>query len=109
MGKALFDASQASAGIFGDGSVSVDNNYGGTDNLRAVDGGGFGVDNVIIKAFLTSDYDAGNQSDAHVQAKTSTKADGRLKNPMALDPGAYTLLYHKQGIYGPTTKLLTVV
>jgi len=96
----------------GDGSVTVDTDYGGADNLRYQTSLGAGIDNAIVRAFLTSDWNANNKSDAFVKARVVTNVLGDFALPMFLDPGAYTLVYEKQGPpgqgYGPDTKALTV-
>ena len=92
----------------GQGTIAVDHNYGGADNLAYKTAGGAGIDNASIWAYLKSDYDAGNMTAAYVKGRTTTDVNGQWTNPMNLDPGAYTLYYYKQGAYGPDTKEVTV-
>lgn len=88
--------------------MTVTEDYGGANNLRAVDGSGAGINNVSIRVFLTSDYDAGNVGAAFVVAFTTTDVNGDFETPLSLDPGDYTLLYTLQEAYINSTKLLTV-
>ena len=93
----------------GQGSVLVDHNFGGVDNLRVIgDQVGAPVDNVIITAFLKSDYDANNKTAAFIKAQTFTNVDGRWAAPMSLDPATYTLLFSKQGIVQDKIANITV-
>lgn len=92
----------------GSGSVIVNEDYGGANNLRAVDSSGAGINGCTIKAFLTSDYSAGNTGAAFVQAQTTTNSNGDFNQPMNLDPAAYTLVYSLPESFQTTTKTLTV-
>jgi hypothetical protein len=96
------------AEIYGSGSISVDHNYGGTDNYRYVTSGGVAVDNAQIQAFLRSDYEDGHRGAAFVVGESSTRADGRWARSMQLDPGDYILTFFKPGAYGVDTADLTV-
>ena len=78
--------------LFGAGSVLVDHNYGGTDNLRVVDPSGAGVRDALIQAFLSSDYEAGNTEQTFIKGVTHTDMDGRWVHPLRLDPGSYRLV-----------------
>lgn len=77
----------------GDGDVLVDHNYGSDDALQIVSGG-VGIDGVTIRAYLSSDYSAGNYI---VRATAFTGTDGRWVTPMMLDSGTYTLVGTKDG------------
>lgn len=92
----------------GDGSISVDHDYGGDDALAYIIDGGHPVDNARIHAFLKTDYDAEHRTSAYVVAEARTDANGRWLAPMRLDPGEYTLVFFKQGEYGPDTQEITV-
>lgn len=92
----------------GDGSVSVSTDYGSTDNLKYQTSGAVPVDNARIRAFLTSDWSAGNRHDSFVKGNSMTDVNGKLEKPLFLDPASYTLVYEKQGQYGPDLKTLTV-
>lgn len=89
----------------GVGQVAVDHDSGGAGNLAYVYQGS-GVDGGVVRAYLTSDYDGGTYV---IRDQTVTKADGGWIAPMYLDSGlAYTLIYNKQGVYGPSRKDYTV-
>jgi len=102
------DVSLVNLATVGDGSILVDHNTGGADNLAYQTGGGAGIDNATVKAFLTTDYDAGSTTSAFVQGETTTDVNGQWEAPMQLDAGDYTFLYNAQGSYGPDTKEQTV-
>jgi len=90
------------------GEVLVDHNYGGSEVLSYKTQGGQGVDNATVRAYLKTDYDAGNRNSTYIKAESRTTVTGAWNRPMMLDPGVYTLLYFKQGSYGPDTKKVTV-
>jgi hypothetical protein len=102
------DASISAIPGTGDGSVSVDHDYGSTDALAYKTSGGVGINNASVRAYLTTDYDAGNRSSAYVKGTTTTDVNGRWETPLLLDPGAYTLEFCLQGYYGPDTQEVTV-
>ena len=94
---------------FGEGSVRVDHDFGGADNLqiREIDTDE-PVDGAFIYVYLKEDYDLGRLAkDTYLQAWTITRQDGRWQNPVYLDPGSYTLLVVKQGAR-PVTREITV-
>ena len=92
----------------GDGTVTVDHNSGGTDNLAYKTSGGSGIDNAIVQAFLKTDYDAGRRSATYVAGETQTNVYGRWARPMKLDPAAYVFIFYKQAFSGPDRKDYTV-
>jgi hypothetical protein len=92
----------------GDGSVVVDHDTGGADALAYKTGGGAGIDNAVVRAYLKSDYDAGNMGSEYIKATTTTDVNGRWTNQMNLDPATYTLYFFKQGAYGPDTQEVVV-
>lgn len=96
------------AGGTGDGSVTVNHNTGGTDNLRYVTSAGAGIEDAYVRAYLKADYDAGNRGAAFVKAIVRTGPDGRWVQDMKLDPATYVFEFVKQGAYGPDTKEHTV-
>lgn len=96
------------AALVGQGSISVDHNYGGTDALSYQDANGNGVTDAIVRAYLTSDYNAGNRDLTYIQAETTTTVAGRWNWPMLLNAGNYTLVYFKAGYYLPATTTITV-
>lgn len=94
--------------VIGPGTIPVNHNYGGTDNLRVLDPAGNGVDNVLIYAYLAEDYNAGRRTMNYVVARSITTADGRWERDMYLDAGVYVLVFFKQGYYGPKAVQITV-
>jgi len=88
----------------GDGTVPVNHNTGGTDNLRYVLGS-TGVSGGVIRAYLATDYTAG----AYVErGRAITGDDGRWLAPMYLTHGlAYTLTFSKPGAYLTSTATVT--
>ena len=92
----------------GSGDISVNHDSGGTDNLAYKTSGGAGIDNAMVRAYLTSDYTAGNTAESFVKGRVRTAATGRWTNSMRLDAGAYTFEFSKQGSYGPNTTTYTV-
>ena len=95
------------ATILGEGSVIVDHDYGGADNLT-YEVASVGINNAVVKAFLKSDYDAGNYGSAYVKAETTTNVSGQWVSQLNLDPAVYTIYFFKQGYYGPDTQEVTV-
>lgn len=91
----------------GEGSESIDHNFGGTDNYR-VTASGTPVADVDIRAFVTSDYDAGRKSNRYVVGQTRTLTNGRWATGIRLDPAAYTLEFSKTGAYRTTTAEIAV-
>jgi hypothetical protein len=79
----------------GNGDILVDNNYGGTDALTITDSIGNPIDEATIRAYLTSEYNAGNYT--NVLASATTGTDGKWIAPMMLDAGQYTLIVSATG------------
>lgn len=98
----------AALSFLGSGSVSVNHNYGGADVLTYKTSGGIGIDNAEVRAYLKTDYDAGNNSSSYLKGITTTDVNGQWENTMRLDPGTYTIEFVKQGYYGPDTQEITV-
>jgi len=94
--------------VIGLGSVSVDTDYGGYNNLAYIIDGGPAVEDALIQAYLKTAYDAGNRTRNYVKAETRTGSGGRWEKEMRLDAGVYTLVFYKQGEYGPDLKDITV-
>jgi hypothetical protein len=81
-------------------TVKVDHNYGAPAALRYQTSGGLPVEGALIRVFRKADYDVGLTSAA--LAVTQTDANGNWVNPIFLTTGfTYTLLYAKEGLYGP--------
>lgn len=91
----------------GEGSVSIDHNFGGADNYRVI-ANGTPLADVEIRAFVKSDYDAGRKSNQYVVGQTRTLTDGRWATVIRLDPGAYTLQFSKIGAFRTATANITV-
>lgn len=105
----LRDSTPAKAGDFiGTGSVRVDHDYGGPDELAYKTAGGIGVDNAQLRIYLKTDFDQGLTDTQHVVGATVTNVQGRWTRPLMLDPATYVLYAFKQGYYGPDTKVFTV-
>ncbi len=102
-GKILGNYSQ------GGGNTAVNHNTTSADNLRYTTALGAGISGAVIKAYLKTDYDAGNRTDAYVKGRTVTDVNGRWTNDLYLDGGyTYTILFYKSGTYGPDTKEVTL-
>lgn len=89
----------------GNGSVTVTEDYGGTNNLQAVTSGGVAVNDATVTAYLKSNWDAGNRSDAFRVAQTTTDVNGGFFLPLQLDPAVYTLYYFKDGFMSATKEV----
>jgi hypothetical protein len=85
----------------GTGSITVDHDYCGPDNLAYMDGSGNGISGAVIRAFRKVDFDAGMTGSAYVQAQTTTVANGRWARALLLDPGEYSFQFFKTGEFGP--------
>lgn len=79
----------------GSGSVAVNHNTGGADNLRAVDGNGNGVA-CTVYAYLSSEYGT-DPLTATVRGESVTGADGRWLRNMMLNPGSYVFAFAADG------------
>jgi hypothetical protein len=88
--------------------IAVDHNYGGKNNLAFVTADGHGIENATVQAFTKCDWDAGRRGAQYVQGHTTTIHGGKWLSPMMLDPGRYVLLYFREGVYNPSTKVITV-
>lgn len=96
------------AGRAVEGSVVVDQNYGGPGLYTIVDGVGAAVQGAEIRAYLADDYAALRRGPAYVRSSTRTAADGTWATAMMLTPGLYTLLIYKPGRLGPVVAPLVV-
>jgi hypothetical protein len=72
----------------------MDHNTGGVDAMRVVvTGTDEGIDGVVIRSYLTSEYTA-DASTATLRGQSETKADGRWKAPIYRNPTIdYTLTF----------------
>jgi len=109
---ALHDATPVQAdaldGLLGSGTVEVDQDTGGTDNLRYVTANNIGIDNATVYAFLKADWDAGKRNMDAVRAQSLTNVEGRWEWPMLLDPNWYVFYFFRQGAWGPDTATVQV-
>lgn len=100
------DAKVSQAGA-GSGSVIVSDVYKGGDfTYKTAEGAG--IDNAVVRAYLTADFETGGTGSAFIKASTTTTTDGGWSDFLNLDPETYTLYYFKQGLFGPDTTEVTV-
>lgn len=99
-GQLVGGASTAEAICQGDGSILVDQDFGGTNNLCYIKNG-VPVDNAEIRVYLASDYNAGRTMSQYIKATSQTTVNGEWALPVMLDPGTYVFQFHKQGECGP--------
>lgn len=100
--------SDALEGITGSGSVMVDHNYGGTDNLRYETSLGVGIGDAMIRCYHLGDFRSNRRGREYIVAEIRTVTTGRWSTPMMLDPGQYVLVFYKRDAYGPDVRQLTV-
>jgi len=93
----------------GTGAVPVDHDYGGPDELAYKTTLNTGIDNAEIQIYYTADYNAGNRGQEFVVAASRTTVLGRWDKAVMLDPGAYTIIFFKQGVAGPDRKDIVVL
>lgn len=91
----------------GSGSISIDHNFGATDNYR-ITGNGTPLADVVIRAFARTDYNAGQRANSYVVGQTKTKTDGRWQSVIRLDTGSYTLEFSKKGAFRTQIANITV-
>ena len=96
--------------ITGCGSVIVDQDYGGLDNLIYAPETGCPITGAAIHVFKKTVFDAHgiNIDRSLAVGRTTTRVNGRWASSIKLDPGNYILLYEKPGEYGPDTHALLV-
>jgi len=95
-------AGHATAGTFGKylsesigpggGTISVTKDTGGANVLRP-EVSGVAQQNVVVRAFLTSDYDDGNRTNAYTKGIALSDADGDFQ--LWLAAAAYTIAYYR--------------
>ncbi len=95
----------------GCGSVAVDHNYGGTENLIYSAAGGCAIIGADVYVFDKATFDATGPATARTLAvaKTTTRANGRWTESLNLNPGEYAVLFEKLGEYGPDVEYIEVV
>jgi hypothetical protein len=82
----------------GSGSIAINHNTGGADNLRYVNSSGGGVEDANILIYLATDWPSQPQN---VQATATTGADGRWLSPAYVNSGTYVAVFSKIGADGP--------
>lgn len=81
-------------------TVRVDHNYGSPGALRYQTAGGVPVEQALIRVYLKTAFDQGDTDQP--LAITMTDANGNWVTPVMLTTGfTYTILFAKQGLYGP--------
>lgn len=94
--------------LVGIGSVAVNHNFCGTDSLSYKTSAGIGIEGATVQAFLTTDYEADNRTQAYLKATTGTDVNGRFNRDLMLSAATYTIVYFKQGAYGPNAVQIIV-
>lgn len=90
-----------------DNTVKVDHNLQVEDSLRYMTPGGSPIENAQVRIYFKSDYDAGNLNTP--VGVTTTKVDGRWKNPILVLPGfSYVVSFFKPNEYGPDVSTILV-
>jgi hypothetical protein len=82
----------------GNGPIAINQNTGGTDNLRYVDSTGNGVEDANVMIYLATDWPT---QPTRVQANATTGADGRWLSPAFVQSGTYVAVFAKIGADGP--------
>lgn len=93
--------------LIGEGTVSIDHNFGGTDNYR-ITSNGTPLSDVHIRVFVKTDHDAGLVANQYVVGQSRTQTDGRWVSVIRLDPGTYVLEFSKPGSFTTDTDDITV-
>ena len=86
------------ANLVGSGPIAINQNTGGTDNLRYVDSAGNGVEGANVVIYLATDWPANPD---RVQATAITGPDGRWLSPAFVESGTYVAVFTKIGADGP--------
>ncbi len=97
-----------SSDLTGNGTIPVDHNYGGTDELRVVTDTGAGISDATITAYLADDYNAGNRTVNFIRGRTTTSLNGRWRSPLMLEADSYILLIAKPSEYATAVRALEV-
>lgn len=83
-------------------TIGVNHDYGGTNNLKVVDGNGDPIEDVQIRIFTKANYDIENTAIA--EAITTSDADGKWADTIFLaSADTYTIHFEKIGVFNPTT------
>lgn len=84
----------------------VDHDYGGADALQVIDDDGNPEENTTIRAYLKSDYDAGNRATSYAKGEDTTDINGHWNRGMYLPLGDITLVFIKTGFYIKTRDIV---
>lgn len=97
--------------IEGCGEVPVDQNYGSLDRFVYKTEDGCPIHGAAIYIYAKSVFDVSgfNTPKNLAVGVTSTTANGRWAQSIALDPGEYAIVYEKLGEYGPDVDFVTVI
>jgi len=95
-------------GIGGSGTVIVNHNYGGTDNLKIIDENSSPLDDAEILFYLASDYNAGHTSSGYVKGQSLSTVLGEFEWNCYLDPATYYMIVNKDGYEQVTPKEVIV-
>ncbi|NDD54199.1 hypothetical protein EBZ39_10050 [bacterium] len=97
--------------IEGCGAVPVDQNYGGNDRFVYKTEDGCPIQGATIHIYAKDVFDVSGFDTPKNLALgvTSTTANGRWVQSIALDPGDYAIVYEKLGEYGPDVDFVNVV
>lgn len=88
-------------------NVRVDHNYPTPASLRYQTASGVPIEGAVVRVFRKADFDVGNTNIA--LATTLTNARGEWVNPIFLTTGfTYTILFAKEGLYGPDSREVVV-
>jgi len=82
----------------GTGPIAINQNTGGTDNLRYIDSAGNGVEDADVLVYLATDWPT---QPTRVQAAATTGPDGRWLSPAFVQSGTYVAVFSKIGADGP--------
>lgn len=92
----------------GSGTTPVDHDYGGANALAYRTASGRGVDGATVLVYTRENYDAGRRTVNYIVARAQTTTDGQWAAGVMLNPGEYTLIFYKSGLFGPDRVDLTV-
>jgi hypothetical protein len=82
----------------GSGPIAINQNTGGTDNLRYVDSSGNGIEGAQVLIYLATNWPSQPNL---VQATAVTGPDGRWLSPAYVQSGTYVAVFTKIGADGP--------
>ena len=94
-GLPLVNAATVAAGA---GPIAINQNTGGSDNLRYVNADGSPVAGAAIVIYLATDWPANPQN---IVARATTGSDGRWLAPAFVASGTYVAVFTRPGADGP--------